>query len=242
MQPPAPALVLMSRAPVAGRTKTRLTPPFTPEDACALHAACLNDLLAEGVRWQRAALAAGRPEPALHLFITPPASQPAFRAAGVRIPTPYALHNQRGEGLGERMAHAVRAAQQGGPRPVVLVGTDLPLLGAAQLDAALQALEAADVVFGPTPDGGYYLVALRGDPAGVFDVQGWGGATVLERSRAALQAAGRRTALIESLPDADTAADLAAIARHPLAGTLAGRQSVQRIRHMLASTGETLPS
>ena len=38
-------LVLMSRAPLAGETKTRLTPPLTAEQAVAFHAACLNDLI-----------------------------------------------------------------------------------------------------------------------------------------------------------------------------------------------------
>lgn len=232
-------LIVFSRAPVAGHTKTRLSPPLTPEQARDLHAACLGDLLAAGVDWRAARAAAGRPVPALHLFITPPASQPAFRAAGVPIPPDYALHNQRGDTLGERMEHAIRhvrpAAGHGGADScgVILVGSDLPLLGQAQWDAAAAALETADVVFGPTPDGGYYLVGTRHDPAGLFAVQGWGGSTVLAQSLAAARAAGRHPALIEPLPDADTVDDLRALLGHPLAAALAQRPSLKLIRRLL---------
>jgi hypothetical protein len=230
-------LVLMSRAPVPGRTKTRLTPPLGPEEAQALHVACLNDLLAECRAWRAARLARGDVPPALHLFIDPPGSQAAFRLAGVDWPEDYALHNQRGETLGERMAQAIRrvltvqspvAGEPSGR--VLLIGADLPLLTAAQLDEAAAALDRADPVFGPTMDGGYYLVGVRSDPQGLFDLQGWGGGTVLERSLAAARARGLRPALITPLPDVDTAADLAAVLSHPLAASLAGRRSLRLIR------------
>lgn len=237
-------LVLFSRAPVPGRTKTRLSPPLSAEQARDLHVACLNDLLAAGRDWQAARAAAGGPPVRLHLFITPPASQPTFRAAGVAWPDDCALHNQRGEGLGARMEDAIRRVRgdtgADSAPAVLLTGTDLPLLGAAHWDAAAAALgvppagrdsaAAAEVVFGPTPDGGYYLVGTRCDPAGLFALEGWGGASVLERSLAAARAAGRHAALIETLPDADTAADLRAVLAHPRAAALGERESLRLLR------------
>ncbi len=237
-------LVLFSRAPVAGRTKTRLCPPLTPEQARDVHVACLNDLLAEGRAWARARAARQGIPVGLHLFITPPASQPAFRRAGVAWPNDYALHNQRGIDLGARMEHALRRARRGAPAPAaaLLVGSDLPLLSAAQWDAAADALSGAvawaagaDVVFGPTPDGGYYLIGVRCDPAGLFAIGAWGGGTVLEQSLAAARAASRTPALIEALPDADSAADLRAVLAHPRAEALAGRASLRLIRARLGA-------
>lgn len=222
-------LILMSRAPVAGQTKTRLSPPLSPEAARDFHVACLNDLLAEGRAWQRARAARGGAPVHLHLFVTPPASQPAFRGAGVRWPKDYAAHNQRGDTLGARMMHAIRRVQSRARRPagVLLMGTDLPLLTAAHLDEAAEALPRSDVVFGPTTDGGYYLIAVKEDPMGLFDVSSWGGALVLQQSLLAARMRGKTAALITALPDADTADDLRAILRHPLADPLRERESLR---------------
>ena len=233
-RPSSVALILFSRAPVAGKTKTRLIPALGPEGARDFHAACLNDLIAEARAW-KAALnetgGAGRPVE-LHLFITPPGAQAAFREAGVDWPGDFSLHGQRGESLGARMADAFTRVQRGkhGPRRVLLVGTDLPLLTAAHLDAALDALDAADVVFGPSADGGYYLVGLKGPPGALFDLPGWGGHTVLADSLAQARRLGKTTALIEELPDADTPENLAALLGHPLAAALAHRESLRFLR------------
>jgi uncharacterized protein len=229
------ALLLFSRAPVAGQTKTRLSPPLTPEQARDLHAACLADLLAAGAAWVRERAARTGIPVTLHLGITPPGSQESFRAAGIAWPADCAVLDQRGPDLGARMEHAIRAVQRGAPAPaaVLLAGSDLPLLGARQWDAAADALAAADAVFGPTPDGGYYLVGTRRDPAGLFSLAAWGSATVLEQSLAAARAAGQEAATIEPLPDADTAAHLRAVLTHPLAAGLAGRASLRLIRGLL---------
>ncbi|MXY98874.1 MAG: DUF2064 domain-containing protein, partial [Gemmatimonadetes bacterium] len=101
--------------------------------------------------------------------------------------------------------------------PVVLVGTDIPALAAAQVEAALDALASgSDAVFGPAADGGYYLLALRrlrdDHEAALFSPAiPWGGPDVLARSEAAAASAGLRAARIETLRDIDTAADLAAL-------------------------------
>ncbi len=231
-------LILMSRAPVAGATKTRLSPPLTPEQARDFHAACLMDLIGEAARWRTSLAEAGRGLQC-HLFITPGGSEGDFRGAGVTWPPQFHIRAQVGRTLGERMAHAIgeargegRTVQREEPR-VILAGSDLPLLGSVQWDAALAALDQAQVVFGPTPDGGYYLIALRTRPGGLFDVAGWGGASVLADSLRAAQSRGQQTACIETLPDADTFEDLRAIAAHPLAATHAQRHSMRLIRHWL---------
>ena len=244
-RPSSVALILFSRAPVAGKTKTRLIPALGPEGARDFHAACLNDLIAEAEAWKTAkawktaqAWKATRrtmgEEASVHLFITPPGAQAAFHQAGVNWPGDFSLHGQRGESLGARMADAFTRVQRGkhGPRRVLLVGTDLPLLTAAHLNAATDALADADVVFGPTKDGGYYLVALKGAPGALFEITGWGGDTVLADSLAQARQLETTTSLIDELPDADTPEGLAALLAHPLAGELAQRESLRFLRNL----------
>lgn len=251
-------LIVMSRAPVAGETKTRLIPALGAEGARDFHVACINDLLAEGRAW--AARRGGEGDAALpfstralatvrlHLFIHPPDSRVAFRRAGVKWPGDYGLHNQRGENLGERMAHAMAhvlkresTAGSGGARSgigmgaggrvpgALLIGTDLPLLTLDHLDEAAAALDSADVVFGPTADGGYYLVGMKEASPAMFDLPAWESGQVLAQSLAVAKALGKSTACIATLPDADRPEDLRALLDHPLAKSLARRESLRYI-------------
>ncbi len=235
--PPELHLILMSRAPVAGETKTRLSPPLKPEEARDFHVACLSDLLEAAADWRSRRARQGNASQ-LHLFVEPPGSQASFRAAAIRWPDGLHVADQAGETLGRRMERAIvsvlQRAEAGKNPRVVLVGSDLPLLGPEHFDEAAAALEHADVAFGPTPDGGYYLVAVKGSPAGLFELTEWSGAAVLEKSLHAAQGLGLRTALISALPDVDTAADFRAVLAHPLARELSGRRSVRFIEEWMA--------
>jgi len=130
--------------------------------------------------------------------------------------------------LGERMRAAMAAAlassasaaaaagAQHGGGSVLIVGTDVPDLSTAELEAARGALRAgADVVLGPAADGGYYLLGLRGPavhPA-LFAGIAWSTAGVLEQTLAAAAAAGLSVAPLATLPtlrDIDTRDDLLA--------------------------------
>ena len=216
-EPSPPHLIVFSRAPVPGNTKTRLIPALGAENASRLHAACLTRVIGVAQEWRELRIARRRPPPTLHLFITPPGSQPAFRSAGVDWSAHWNLHNQRGNTLGERMAEAVHRIRGRAQTSVLLVGSDLPLLAPEHLDAALSALETSDAVFGPTLDGGYYLVGLRGEPRGLFDLSDWGTGSVLKRTLEAARTSGMATALVEALPDVDVPEDLARVLAHPRA-------------------------
>lgn len=71
-----------------------------------------------------------------------------------------AIGQGRGD-LGQRLAHVVRSLPRG---PVVIIGTDIPGIGAPHIASAFDALTGHDAVFGPAPDGGYWLVGLRRVP------------------------------------------------------------------------------
>ena len=135
------ALVL-AKAPVAGRVKTRLCPPYTPTQAATLAAAALADTLravASSAASHRVLVLDGRPD--------------LVAAAGFDVIA------QRGDGLDERIAAAF-ASHRASPLPQILVGMDTPQLTADLLDDAMTALldSSTDAVIGPADDGGYWAV------------------------------------------------------------------------------------
>lgn len=107
--------------------------------------------------------------------------------------------------LGARMDGAMRPY-----RRAVLVGSDIPGLGPADIAAAFRALGRADAVFGPAEDGGYWLVGLGPRrPARPFAGARWSSPHALADTL--VNFSGRRVALLHRRRDVDTAEDLAAI-------------------------------
>ena len=195
------ALVVLAKAPRAGRVKTRLCPPCRPAQAAALARAALEDTLAAGA----AAPAAGRRV----LVLDGP--------AGAWLPPGWEVIPQSAGGLAERLAHAFAAVGE----PALLVGMDTPQVTPALLDAGLAALAHADAVFGPAADGGYWALGLRrADPA-VFAGVPMSAADTGAVQRARLAALGLRTAELPPLTDVDTIGDARRVARAAPAGRFA---------------------
>ncbi len=115
---------------------------------------------------------------------------------------------QRGSAFGARLADALRQVPRGGP--VLVVGTDSPGLGAEHLRQALEHLDRdpEGVVIGPSPDGGFYLLAAaRPLEAELAEVR-WCRSDTLETLLARLSASGRPVIMLEPLRDLDRRADL----------------------------------
>ncbi len=113
---------------------------------------------------------------------------------------------QRSGDLGARMGRALR---ENGPGPVVIVGADIPGIQPHHIAAAFEALGSHDAVFGPAPDGGYWLIGMRGArvPRGFMTGVRWSHAKTLEDTLATLPT-GARVAMLDVLDDVDTADDL----------------------------------
>lgn len=199
-----PSVLVMARAPVAGAVKTRLEPLLGAAGCARLQVALVRRIAAVAERGAPGAVfvaCAGHPD-LLHPHVGP----------GIRL-----LGQCEGD-LGARMADAVAGVRAARPGPVVVVGTDCPVLGPEHLRAAADGLaDGHDVVFGPAYDGGYYLVALAGPAAPVFALRSalWGGPEVLAASLDSVRAAGLRFGLIGAEHDLDTPADAAIHAADP---------------------------
>ena len=187
-----PTLLVIAKAPVPGRVKTRLTPPCTPAEAAALAAAALQDTLAAALASRRA----GRRVLVLE------GRAPRWLPAGIEVIA------QRGAGLAERLV----AAFADGGAPAFLVGMDTPQVTPELLDRGLGALDRADAALGPAADGGYWGIGLRRADEAVFRGVPMSESSTGAAQRRRLIALGLRTALLPELRDVDTIADARAVA------------------------------
>jgi rSAM/selenodomain-associated transferase 1 len=180
-------LVIFAKAPALGRVKSRLACGIGQAAALAFYRRTLAGILrrvAGDARWRTI------------LAVTPD------RAArcGRRWPRRLACRAQGDGDLGARMARAFRALPKG---QVVIVGADIPELGAAHVARAFAALGKADIVLGPARDGGYWLIGAKGAARDVdmFARVRWSTAHALADTRANLHA--RRVVLLDVLDDID---------------------------------------
>lgn len=195
------AVVVMSKAPRPGSVKTRLAPVLGHGGCAALQAVLLRQALASA----RAAA------PDRTFLAVDPPDAVADLASELHQVHVFA---QSGAHLGERMESAADHVLARGHRPVLLIGTDVPLLRPADLADAFNRLQTdCDVVFGPALDGGFYLVGVRDRACGAFGIDPamWGGPEVLSASLSMARGSGLRTGLLRPLGDLDTAADARAL-------------------------------
>jgi rSAM/selenodomain-associated transferase 1 len=164
----------MSRAPVPGATKTRLESHLKKDECAELHKAFLNDINSKLLNLQKI-----NSRIDLYLSFTPRESESLFSEI---ISNKFIRLPQRGENLGEKMFNALNDAYQKSNLPVIITGSDLPLLDIEIFTEALAGLKERDLVIGPSPDGGYYLIGMKEPKKVLFNFENWGNSSVLERT------------------------------------------------------------
>jgi hypothetical protein len=194
---PLGRVALFAKSPAAGAVKTRLTPTLTAEQAASLAAAFAADV---------AAVIASVPELEPWLYL----QRGELESAAALAPG-WPRHKQAEGDLGARIAAALSELSRDGAHALV-VGADHPDLPADRLRQALGTLARADLSFGPTPDGGFYLVAARAAAAprlaGLFAEIEWSSPGTLSQALARARALGVETRVIEPWYDVDTPEDL----------------------------------
>jgi rSAM/selenodomain-associated transferase 1 len=190
------ALIIFAKYPDPQNAKSRLSPPLNREDAAGLYECFLEDTLAfaRQVRGVRHIIA-----------YDPPPAQAYFKA----LAPDFELMPQAGPDLGERMHQAFVALFAQGYQRVILVGSDLPHLTAHIIDQGFQYLrQSADLVLGPSADGGYYLVGLTRSQPQLFGLP-MSTPNVLHQTLEIVDRLRLRLALLPENFDIDTASDLA---------------------------------
>lgn len=138
------ALIVVAKRPAPGKTKTRLSPPLTPEQASQLYECFLFDTL-DQVR-----LVEGTQKVIAYF------SEPEYFQ---RLAPDFQLIQQEGSNLGARLDQALTTYLSQGYQRVVIMDSDSPTLPSRYLSQAFTLLaDGADICLGPCEDGGYYLI------------------------------------------------------------------------------------
>lgn len=221
------ALYVFTKPARPGRVKTRLIGDLEAEQTAALHAAFRDDLLERLTRG------------AFHLEIAW-ALQDDEPVPQTYLPG----HRQEGADLGARLHHTLAAGSERFAA-VAAVGSDHPELSLATVEDAFHRLDAgADLVLGPVPDGGYFLIALRQGAVHheLFEGIAWSTETVFGDT---LERAGKLGLLVDLLPegqDIDRPDDLEKLIRR-LGDIVPGSlDDCPRTRALLVSWGHLDPA
>lgn len=201
---PEVTVLVLAKAPLPGKVKTRLCPPLTEHEAAAVAAAALTDTLT---------MIAGIPGIRRVLALSGDLDQAIGADMITRAITEYHVIGQRGDGLAERIANAHNDSR---PGPIFQIGMDTPQLSPELITRAIGELtidDGPDATLGPALDGGWwglgvrrsaFAEAIREVPMSTPDT----GADTL----AALRSGGLRVGLLPVLRDVDTIADARAVA------------------------------
>jgi uncharacterized protein len=191
-------LIIFTRYPEPGTTKTRLIGALGANGAAELHRQ-MTELVVGMGRKSKASIG-------IAIEIRFAGGDDSKMRQWLGNDMDYA--GQTGLDLGERMDNAFKAGFDQGCDRIVLVGSDCPGLTTDILDKAFQVLDHHPVVLGPAADGGYYLVGLKQRLPILFKEIPWGTEHVLEETRKALSIREISCALLERLSDVDTPEDL----------------------------------
>jgi rSAM/selenodomain-associated transferase 1 len=200
------ALAVMTKAPAAGRVKTRLTPPLRPEEAAALNICFLRDTAAAISR-----TADGKRAEGIGVY-TPIGAEAAYEDI---LPKDFALVPQRGEAFGERLEAATEDLLQLGFESLCLIDSDSPTVPAHAFARAVEYLsnDEDSVVLGPSDDGGYYLIGLKKRHRRLFEQIDWSTDRVLEQTIVVAREIGLSINLLPTWYDVDDRMTLTRLCR-----------------------------
>ncbi|MBI2833854.1 MAG: TIGR04282 family arsenosugar biosynthesis glycosyltransferase [Acidobacteria bacterium] len=196
---PSRILVLMGKAPRAGRVKTRLTESLPPDAIVELYTCLLRDSVALGRRLTHTRVG----------IICPRGDRPALAEV---VGSEILIAEQSGTGLGAGLESTFKHFIGAGFSHVMAFNSDSPHLPVAVLERAFTLLADHDVVVGPTRDGGYYLVGARAAHEGLFEGDRLGTSSAFDVLLRQLQSRRLSVATTAEWYDVDEADDLMALA------------------------------
>ncbi|MDZ8028734.1 MAG: TIGR04282 family arsenosugar biosynthesis glycosyltransferase [Nostoc sp. ChiQUE01a] len=191
-------LIIFTRYPEPGKTKTRLIPVLGSVGAANLQRQMTEHTILQVKELQKLI------DISVKMWFSGGDLQVMQRWLGLDL-----VYQPQGEGdLGSRMARSLFEAFQSGAEKAIIIGTDCPGLNAQILATAFDKLRTFDLVLGPAIDGGYYLIGLRQPIPELFANIEWGTAQVFQRTVEIAQKLNLLHINLVSLADVDRPEDL----------------------------------
>lgn len=191
-------LIIFTRYPEPGVTKTRLIPALGAEGAAALHRH-LTECTLNSVKALQA-----QSNLSVEICFTGGTEQLMQDWLGKS----YVYRHQSQGDLGNRLITAFAQAFNQGLKKVIIIGTDCPQLDPRLLQQAFSALAESDLVLGPAKDGGYYLIGLQRPLRELFLEISWGSDRVFQQTVAIAQSLNLKLSYLPQLADIDRPEDL----------------------------------
>jgi rSAM/selenodomain-associated transferase 1 len=195
------SLIVVAKKPDPGFTKTRLCPPFTPEEAAEFYRCLMLDTLELVTRLKGVA----------HCLAFTPAKERAYFQS--LVPESFDLIPQTGRNLGQRLANTLSNRFEQGYRKVVVMNSDGPTLPLFYLKEAFSGLEHCDVTLGLGHDGGYYLIGMKQLQRQLFEDISWSSGLVISQTLAICRRLRLKVHLLPQWYDVDVADDLRQLRR-----------------------------
>ena len=205
------AIIVFTRVPLEGRTKTRMMPYLTGKECVGLHGSFLRDIGAECQKTGFDVFVYYTDDRGICPNWTKKDTEKWKRRRQVLVSAfgkeaKYKM--QKGISLGDRMYNAIDDVLGQGYDSCILIGSDIPEIHKNDMELVFRILEERDVVFGPTEDGGYYLVGMNQPRKEVFAIPSYGHNKVLEHTMERLHSLDITTGCVRTLSDMDTPEDL----------------------------------
>lgn len=193
------AVGLMARYPQLGQVKTRLAAKIGDQSALGVYSQLLDHSLSVLKSLDQESF-----ERMVH--VEPEESNEQFAKEFGIIDHQF---GQAGTNLGMRMKSALESMfGLDGVNKGILIGADIPGLVQDIIEQARDLLDSHDLVFGPSEDGGYYLIGMNRTEPAIFEGPAWGSDQVLEVSLRIAKQAGLSVGLLDTLSDLDLYDDL----------------------------------
>lgn len=189
------AIIIFTRVPIPGKTKTRLH-GFLTENQCAeIHKNFLKDIkyTCENLKKD------------IFVFYTPEDKNNILKSI---FDNKYKYKTQEGNDLGEKMYNAIDFVLKQKYKSCILIGTDIPYLKEEDLKKAFKILKDKDIVLGPTMDKGYYLVGMKKASKEVFENIEYGHGNVLDNTIESVKNANLTYGLTNMNIDIDERSDI----------------------------------
>jgi rSAM/selenodomain-associated transferase 1 len=189
------AIILFAKEPGEVEIKKRLSPLFSNAIRIVLYKAFLKDIFKslKGIRQADKILAYSS------------RGYPVYLAG---LMPDFILHKQKGDNLGMRMLNAAKFAESKGYDKSIIIGTDSPNLPLEYIQDAVRGLNKADIVIGPTTDGGYYLIGFKKPCVNIFQGVKWSLDRVFSKTKANLLKKKKKLLILKSWYDIDRPEDL----------------------------------